>query len=54
MTYEPTPEELREKLEEIISKHNDLVLVVNSLVESLEAINQVIFAQGESPKKFDS
>jgi hypothetical protein len=55
--FVPTNEQLAEKLQDLIAKHNLLVQAVDQLSQSIEHINEMLFAQtGEIPPKsqFDS
>ncbi len=49
-----TTEELTDKLQELIEKHNELAKTVVDLLSAVEAINEAVFSQGEPPKRLDS
>lgn len=51
---QPTIEELKDKLNELILKHNDLARAVDNLCQAVDSINSVLLEEDEKPKKLDS
>jgi hypothetical protein len=48
---------IREKLQELILKHNELARAVENIAEAMELINSAILGMGprpEKPENFDS
>lgn len=45
---------LQNKVEDLITKHNELVKVVMDLSSAIELINDAVFSQGDTPQKLDS
>jgi hypothetical protein len=49
-----TLEQLTDKVQELIVKHNALAKSVVDLLEAVEAINEAVFSTGDKPKNLDS
>jgi hypothetical protein len=51
---EPSIADLKDKLNELISKHNELARAVDNLVQAIDIINATLLAEGNTTKNLDS